>query len=76
MEVPKERAIINTPFRHECSTLRKKYNKTHTRVVGPIDTFKSDMSALEDTDRGSVTYLHSRHGQLCQARGESQAGQR
>ena len=56
MRVPKERAIMNSFFRHECATLRKEYAKTHNRVVGPIDTFKSEMSTLEDADRGSVTY--------------------
>ena len=57
MEVSKGRVIMNTLFRHECSTLRKEYAKTHKRVVGPIDVFKSDMSTLEDANRGSATYL-------------------
>ena len=57
MEVPKNRAIMNALFRHECSTLRKEYAKTHKRVVGLIDLFKSDMSTLEDADRGSATYI-------------------
>ena len=56
MEVPKERAIMNALFCHECATLRKEYDKKRKRVVGPIDTFKSEMSTLEDADRGSVTY--------------------
>ena len=56
MEVPKDCAIMNALFRHECSTFRKEYAKTHKRVVGPIDVFKSDMSTLEDADRGSFTY--------------------
>ena len=56
MEVPKERAIMNALFCHECATLHKEYAKTHKRVVGPIDTFKSEIFTLEDADRGSVTY--------------------
>ena len=47
---------MNALFRHECATLRKEYAKTHKRIMGPIDNFKSEMSTIEDTDRGSVTY--------------------
>ena len=43
----------------KCATIRKEYAKTHKRLVGPIENFKSEMSTLEDADRISVTYQAS-----------------
>ena len=68
MDVPNKRVIMNALYRMECAPIRKKYAKTRKRPEGPIDNFKSEMSTLEDADRGSVTSPR-RFGQLCQTRG-------
>ena len=47
---------MNALYRMECAPIRKEYAKTHKRPEGPIDNFKSEMSILEDADRGSVTH--------------------
>ena len=45
MDVPKEPAIMNAVYRMEYAPIRKEYTKTHKRPEGPIDHFKSEMSA-------------------------------
>ena len=56
MVKPGERSIMNALFHNECRPLRTEYAKTHKQVLGPIDVFKSEISTLEDADRGSVTH--------------------
>ena len=47
---------MNALFRYECKTPHKKYGKTHKHVVGPIDNFKSEITILDNADRGSITH--------------------
>ena len=56
MKEPGERAIMNALFKNECRPLCLEYAKTHKQIKGPIDTFKSEMSTLEDADKGSATH--------------------
>ena len=56
MVMPGERSIMNALFKNECRPLRMEYTKTHKQITGPIDVFKSEISTLEDADRGSVTH--------------------
>ena len=55
-DVPNECAIMNAIYRMGCDPIRKEYTKTHKCPDGPIDHFKSEMSALEDADKGSATH--------------------
>ena len=54
--VPNDCAIMNAVYRMECAPIRTEYAKTHKRPEGPISHFRSEISTLEDADKGSVTH--------------------